>query len=144
MAPVVRQAVSHRPSTTQRWRQIRRTVGPLRVRARQQQEELSQRDAPSLPRAHKPEGQLNNAVPKAKRRAPDDRSVQLAVRDQDEGRVVAAQLRNTAVPTSAEPADVQGCGRNISAGGSGQHSTSGTVIGAIALITGAHRTVHDR
>ena len=139
---VVRQPVIHRPSTTQTRRQSRQTVRPGCVRAdrRQQQQQkeedqVAQHEAATLPRPHQPRGQLNNALPKVRRRASDDVPAQLALLDPAAGLDVD-QLRGAQLPASADTADVQD--RSDAAAGRvpGQQAASGSVVGAIALITG--------
>ena len=144
MAPVARQLVIHRPSTTQKWRQSRQTVRPKCVKAdrqQQQQQEAGQRDLQGLPRAYQPQGQLNNALPKAKRRALNDSSAPLPTLVQEDD-MTADQQRIAVVPAFTEPADARGIGE-AAAQGSGRHAASGTVVGAIALITGMPSRSHQ-
>ena len=146
---MVRQPVRHSS-----WHHLRQTVRPRRLMAARQQPDAAEREAQSLPRVHQPKGQLNNALPKAKRRPPakldeaftareaaieqdaivdgDARyaaAVQAARREPDQQRDANTQGFTSLVATASEP-------DQTAAAQSGRRAASGTVLGAIALITG--------
>ncbi len=147
---VVRQPVRHSS-----WQNRRQTVRPRYLKAARQQQGAAEREAQALPRVHQPKGQLNNALPKAKRRPPADAreevggAAEAAVEQFDSSKAVD---QNVAAATAArrEPeqqlATVTSSSSSLvaaasesdqsAAAPSGQRAASGTVLGAIALITG--------
>ena len=150
-AYVVRQPVRHSS-----WQQHRRqTVRRRCLKAARQEQGAAERDAPALLRVHQPKGHLNNALPKAKRRppadlsgevgvvaeAPEEQSVLAPADDQYAAAASAArrgpyQLLDAAATGSASLAAVAGEPDQGGTASPGQHAASGTVLGAIALITG--------
>ena len=147
---LVRQAVRH--TNLQHRRQ---TVRPQCIKAGMQQQSAADREAPALPRAHQPKGQLNNALPKAKRRRLLDAEEEVRASEASLERVAASatdtelaavgttdragadELPDTPVTEPAALAAAAPEPGQASISVPGQQSASGTVVGAIALITGA-------
>jgi len=141
----VRQPVGHSS-----WQQHRRqTVRPRCLPAARQQQGAAEREARALPRVHQPKGQLNNALPKAKRRPPADTQEevdaaaeaaleqyvsseavdQCAAAGTEPDQLLATSISSSLVADASEP-------EQSAAAPSGQRAASGTVLGAVALITG--------
>ena len=153
---VVRQPVRHSS-----WQHRRQTVRPRCLRAaRQQQDAAEQREARALPRVHHLKGQLNNALPKAKRRPPANieekigAAVEAAV-ERPASREADGQYAADAAAATSDPDQLLDVATAAStsfasavepdqsaAAPPEQRAAFGTVLGAIALITGKDLVSH--